>query len=85
MQLEQRQSGLMVPAEKPERPARKHGPLELHQNREEVHRAFAMLLNLPEVCGRMHASKEVSDSRELVIRTAAKLLLGDDFDCEILT
>ncbi len=85
MKLKCTESGLVFPAipEKPPKPPREYGPLELQEfeGRDVVAKAFSTILN----SGTLRiASMLTRHAREDLVLAVARQLLGADWDCERL-
>ena len=87
MELEQRQSGLVVPRQKPEPPKRHYGPMEIQDDskREMAAEALSKLWDAMSLsCGgggiRLPGipSREIHDAYYQAYRFVGELLLGDD-------
>lgn len=88
MKLKRTESGLVIPAApeetKPEEPPR--WPLELgeHEDRSELGRCFAAILNMPACSSGIFApEKPIGEARAKLVRAVAHQLLGADWDCEL--
>ena len=80
--MKKSESGMLYPVQKEEKPKRKLGPLELkfEENRKKASLYFKELVNME---NRMFLNDSCEERQELLF-AVARLLLGKDWDCEIL-